>query len=381
MKIKIVAIVATLLILTQLRLNADVVLPTVIRSFPMILNGTECHPLSEFDGSLIGITLNNYVTKKRISYSLSHILFENNLCSTCLCLGYDAEKEFTIEHRLSQLEKNKNKGDALFYIEVVFTHGSNSKGAILCTNIRLLNSKAELKNYKNSFRTTSLEKIQTISDANFDFLTNSDSIRNLYNTLHKESPKIESSLSLPQTQLLYKGLETKLEVVAYNVQPEKLKIQASNALVEGKNGNYIITPGNKGFCKIVVYTLNNQDTSFVINKRIRVRNVPKPILTVAGKSGSFIINKNLLVVQKAVFAKLYGFPIHVKYKISSFTCEIERKGKKLFTLYNKGQRIIPAVKQAFRNLESGDVVRLKKIMAIYPDKNEYELDELIATIK
>jgi hypothetical protein len=110
----------------------------------------------------------------------------------------------------------------------------------------------------------------------------------------------------------------------------------------------------------------------------RVKRVPDPVAVVADKSvGS--IDKNLLLLQQAVFAKMVDFDFDMKFTIQSFMLSAN-KGSYFFEEKSNGNRFSKEQLNLLRGVTSGSDITIKSIVAKGEDGTTRDLPSITLKI-
>jgi hypothetical protein len=174
---------------------------------------------------------------------------------------------------------------------------------------------------------------------------------------------------------LYLGIDNPLEVVVENLKCNSILIKTDNGKIEGESCKYRIAPAKIGRANISVYKLKGKDTTLIVTKEFRVKNIPKPTAKIAGKSFG-TIKKNLLAAQYGIKAELDDFDFDIHFNVSSYSVIVVSNQDSIFVRKIEGARFTKEMSEEFLKLQQNDKVYFVDIIAIWPDSHKDNLNSI-----
>ncbi len=183
--------------------------------------------------------------------------------------------------------------------------------------------------------------------------------------------------------VFYEALDNPVEVSVPGISASQLDVNFSNATSRAQgNGVYIVKPkpGFAGGKSIVtVYANIGNQKQRIGSKEFRIKPLPLPFATIAGKSDGKVA-KNLLASQSGVFAEMGDdFDFELAYKITQFTIATVKNGFYVSEV-SKSNRITEAQKNLIKGTSRGSRVTIEEIKAIGPDNRNKKLASIVLTI-
>ncbi len=179
----------------------------------------------------------------------------------------------------------------------------------------------------------------------------------------------EPSLVVSPTKMnvFYIGVDNPVEISAPGIAPDQLQVSISgnNAIRKVSGTSYIVNPRTAGDANIsVVATVDGQKRNMGV-KPFRVRALPDPVATVAGREGGNI-DKNILLAQAVVLAELKNFDFDARFNVTSFTLSTTERGF-VRDAPGNGMRITDEQKVIIQNAGRNQRVYFEDITAVGPD--------------
>ena len=183
--------------------------------------------------------------------------------------------------------------------------------------------------------------------------------------------------------VFYEALDNPVEISVPGVSSSQLEVTFSNATKRSQgNGVYIVKPKN-GFAGgksiVTVYANIGGKRQRIGSKEFRIKPLPLPFASIAGKSDGKI-KKNLLLAQSGLFAKMGDdFDFDLKYTVTQFT--IARvKGGFYVDKHSKNNRITEEQMELIKGASKGDRLTIENIKAIGPDGRNKKLASIVITV-
>jgi gliding motility-associated protein GldM len=185
----------------------------------------------------------------------------------------------------------------------------------------------------------------------------------------------EPSLVVSPTKMnvFYIGVDNPVEISVPGTSPDQLSVSSTrNAPISRVSGtNFVVKPTAAGEATISVSANIDGSTRNMGSKQFRVRRLPDPVATVAGREGGNI-DKNILMAQAVVLAELKNFDFDARFNVTSFTVSTTERG---FTKDERSNsmRLTDAQKALIQNASRNQRIYIDDIMAVGPDGSERRL--------
>jgi gliding motility-associated protein GldM len=189
-------------------------------------------------------------------------------------------------------------------------------------------------------------------------------------------------ISPTKMNVFYVGVENPVEVSVPGVPSEDLDVRITNARMTKKGSNqYAVMPNKNAIGRESVISVRariNDQVQNLGSQNFRVKRVPDPVATVAGMRGGSI-NKNLLLAQRAVIAKMDNFDFDLTFRVISFTVSTIKSGY-LQSVSSESAVITTEQKELIRNSGVGSAVMINNIKAKGPDGSTRDLGSISFTL-
>ena len=141
-----------------------------------------------------------------------------------------------------------------------------------------------------------------------------------------EVAKPSTTVSPTKMNVLYAGLANPLSVSAPGISASNIKVSVTNGRIEQKGAGYLVYPDKAGVNAVVTVSAQIDGAVKQIGSTpFRVKRVPNPIATVAGKNEG-VIPKNQLIAEQGVFAEIPDFDFEMKFTVTSFVVSSSKGG-------------------------------------------------------
>ncbi len=141
-----------------------------------------------------------------------------------------------------------------------------------------------------------------------------------------EVAKPSMTVSPTKMNVFYAGLANPLSVSVPGISASNVKISVSNGRIEQNAGGYFVYPEKVGVNSIVsVSALIDGNLKQIGATPFRVKRVPDPVATVAGKNAG-LISRNELLAEQGVYAEIPDFDFEMKFTVTSFDVSTTRQG-------------------------------------------------------
>jgi gliding motility-associated protein GldM len=186
-------------------------------------------------------------------------------------------------------------------------------------------------------------------------------------------------VSPDKMNVFYIGVPNPVSISAPGIAKDKLRLSMSSGNISGSNGNYTVTVSNPGTTTVTVSgELAPGKTSVLGSTLFRVKRIPPPKATFAGKSGGTVSAANIRA-QDYVTAKLDNFDFDAKFRVTRFTLIIVKAKQDPIKLIASGDELTAAMHQAMSTVTPNTTVIFNDIIAVGPDGVPNGLDAIVIT--
>jgi len=174
------------------------------------------------------------------------------------------------------------------------------------------------------------------------------------------------TISPTKMNVLYQSLPNPISIGVPGVAIQNIRPVVTNGKIEKKDNEWFVYPDeldpNGRKTKIEVFAKMGQQERSMGFMNFRVKEVPPPIATVAGKT-SGNLRKEDLVAELGVFAELKDFDFDMKYTITKFDVSISGSGSFVNTWKSTSNRFTDDQKKQFKQLSQGSIIYIDNISA------------------
>ena len=173
--------------------------------------------------------------------------------------------------------------------------------------------------------TTSKEgKIEWSGHINYK---NPDGIIVAYPFKHEyEVAKPSMTVSPTKMNVFYAGLDNPVSISVPGIAPSNIKVSITNGSIQSGPEGYIVRPDKIGVKSIIsVSAMIDGASKQMGSMEFRVKRVPDPVASVAGKIEG-VITKNELLAQQGVLAKIPDFDFAMNFTVTSFVVSTIKAG-------------------------------------------------------
>ena len=166
--------------------------------------------------------------------------------------------------------------------------------------------------------------------------------------------------------VFYLGVDNPVSLAAPGLPPDMIEPEITNGELLKKDGGYIVRPKVAGKkCEISVYAKINGQRRKLQTQEFRVKEVPDPVVKVAGERGG-TIKKNLLVAAGGVEVELEKFDFDMKFKVQSFNLYTVVDGYTQDMRTNGAAFTLEQIK-LIKNLKRHQILIIDQVMVQGPD--------------
>lgn len=175
--------------------------------------------------------------------------------------------------------------------------------------------------------------------------------------------KPSAIVSATKMNVIYKGLANPISISAPGMSSRDLKVSMTKGRITQAGNNFLAYPeASIGDTAIVTVTATVDNVVKLMGiQKFRIKLVPPPIAIVADKS-SGTIDKNLLLLQQALFAKMVDFDFDMKFSIQSFLLSGSR-GSSYIEEKSDANRFSKRQMDFVRTLSTGSKILISDIVA------------------
>ena len=133
-----------------------------------------------------------------------------------------------------------------------------------------------------------------------------------------EVAKPSMTVSPTKMNVFYAGLDNPVSISVPGIAPSNVNVSITNGSISSGAAGYIVRPGKVGVNSVISVSATIDGTTKEIGSMpFRVKKVPDPIASVAGKIDG-AITKNELLAQQGVLAKIPDFDFEMNFTVTSF---------------------------------------------------------------
>jgi gliding motility-associated protein GldM len=172
-------------------------------------------------------------------------------------------------------------------------------------------------------------------------------------------------VSPSKMNVFYMGIENPVEVSIPGLAADRVTATVNNGTIRrGSGSSYIVIPNRLGLSTVSVTATIDGVTRNMGSTEFRVRSVPDPVATVAGREGGNI-GRNLLLAQTGVLAEMKDFDFDLSFTVTGFTVSSTRDGFQVDER-STSNRFTEAQKELIRRAAPGSRIYIEDIMAAGP---------------
>ncbi len=178
----------------------------------------------------------------------------------------------------------------------------------------------------------------------------------------------EPSFSVSPTKMnvFYLGVPNPINVSAAGVPMSNIRVEMSNGTVEFTENGFVASPKaediNGRKTKVSVFATTDNEERKLGDAIFRVKRVPDPVATIAGKKGGNIRKEDLLV-EDGVAAVLEGFDFDMRFVVTQFTLTIAGGGGFVNSWKSNSNRFTQDQKGQIKRLGPGSLIYIENIQA------------------
>lgn len=195
-----------------------------------------------------------------------------------------------------------------------------------------------------------------------------------------EVAKPSMTVSPTKMNVLYAGLANPLSVSVPGISATNVNVSVTNGRIEQNPNGYFVYPDKAGVNVIVTVRATVDGTLKQIGTTpFRVKRVPDPLATVAGKNAG-LISKNELLAEQGVYAEIPDFDFEMKFTVTSFVVSTSKGGFVVDKIVN-GNRFNQDQYDLMKGLNTGSRLYIDNIVAKGEDGTTRNLSAISFKIK
>lgn len=195
-----------------------------------------------------------------------------------------------------------------------------------------------------------------------------------------EVAKPSTTVSPTKMNVLYAGLANPLSVSVPGISASNIKVSVTNGRIEQKGSGYLVYPEKAGVESVVSVSAQIDGTLKQMGTtKFRVKRVPNPIASVAGKNEG-LITRNELLAEQGVYAEIPDFDFEMKFTVTSFVVSTSKGGFVVDKIAN-GNRFTQEQLDIMKGLNSGSRLYIDNIIVKGEDGTTRNLSAISFKIK
>jgi len=196
-----------------------------------------------------------------------------------------------------------------------------------------------------------------------------------------------ATVSAEAMKVFYRGVDNPVKVSVPGVPDEQIRVSISKGRISRTGqGTYTVDlTGTRGTDAVVSVSAVMEDgtTKSMGSSQYRIKNLPKPYASFAGKSGSIRMKSSEAGVQQG-FAAKYGddFVFNLSAKVTSYQWGgMKPNGQPLKGGKVNSNRLDSDLREMLKNGKAGTKIYIEQIRAKGSDGIEHKLDPIIITLR
>jgi|SRR5665647_474529 len=176
-----------------------------------------------------------------------------------------------------------------------------------------------------------------------------------------EVAKPSMTVSPTKMNVFYAGLDNPVSVSVPGIAPSNVKVSITNGSIQQGAEGYIVRPDKIGVNSVISVSATIDGTTKEIGSTpFRVKRVPDPVASVAGKIEG-VITKNELLAQQGVLAKIPDFDFQMNFTVTSFVVSTSKAGF-VVDKATKGNRFSQEQSDLMKGLNPGSRLYIESIV-------------------
>lgn len=190
-------------------------------------------------------------------------------------------------------------------------------------------------------------------------------------------------VSPTKMNVFYRGVRNPVSISVSGVPKENIQVEITKGRivpVPGKDWEVIPGPGSEGeVVSVRVFATIDKVRRFMGSSDFRVKNLPDPVATIAGRSQG-VIGLGDLTRAPGVKAELKNFDFDIDYTVTEFAVSAVLSGGFTRTEKSNNDKFTRAQFEIIQQLKSGQRLTVENIRAIGPDGATRTLNSIVFNI-
>jgi gliding motility-associated protein GldM len=226
--------------------------------------------------------------------------------------------------------------------------------------------------------TASGEGMKTVN-VDLSLVDNNGKVQHYTKQAQYQVARPSAVVSPEKMNVLYIGIPNPLAISAPGIPLDKLHLTISQGSVsQASTGHYNANVHDIGTATVTVSGTIGTKTTTLGSTLFRVKRIPDPKFSFAGKSGGVTSAANIRA-QDYVFAKLDNFEFDAKFNVTHFTVMVIKPRQDAIIIPGSGNSLSAQMHQVLGSVIPGTTVVFKDITAIGPDNTPRYLDPIVIT--
>jgi gliding motility-associated protein GldM len=166
--------------------------------------------------------------------------------------------------------------------------------------------------------------------------------------------------------VFYIGVDNPVTISAAGVAPENLAPSIAGGTISGSKGKYVVRVSGGSEATVTVGAKFGTQNKPMGSFKFRVKRVPDPVATVAGKKGDDVVSKAEVMGIQGVLAKLENFDFDLKFEVISFDLSMNLKGS-FVTESSQSNRLSPNMQSLIKSAGTGTKIYFENVKVKGPD--------------
>lgn len=192
------------------------------------------------------------------------------------------------------------------------------------------------------------------------------------------------TISPIKMNVFYLGVPNPVSISVPGVPSEQLQVTMSNGQISKNGKDYVVYPKAEDLTgkqtKVSVSADLDGKTRFMGDMVFRVKEVPDPVATIAGKAGG-VIRKEDLLAEDGIFAALVDFDFDLKFTVTQFDITFTGAGGYNRTWSSQSNRFTDEQREQLNNLNTGSIIYIDNIVAHGDDGTDRPLTPISFKIR
>lgn len=165
--------------------------------------------------------------------------------------------------------------------------------------------------------------------------------------------------------VLYSDIDNIVKVHVNGIKPGDVQVTATNATITASGENYIVHPTETHKTTIYVTTTKKGKQDTLAVSAMRVKKIPSPVCYVGNIRDIGIIEKENLLLERGVFARMTDFDFNMRATIVSFDMTVHRDSAYVTATAN-GPAFTPAMQNMMKQARFGDRIFIENVIVGMP---------------